>query len=48
MVGSRCAHFLGVPVPANAFPKTNERAEFWAKFGGEPETKATAPVAARA
>ena len=34
-----CA-FLGVPVPANAFPNTNERAEFWAKFGGEPGIEA--------
>ena len=32
--------FLGVPVPANAFPNTNERAEFWAKFGGEPGIEA--------
>ncbi|MEI4470829.1 sulfotransferase family protein [Frigidibacter sp. MR17.24] len=28
--------FLGVPVPDTAFPHLNERADFWANFGGEP------------
>ncbi|MDQ7080929.1 MAG: sulfotransferase [Paracoccaceae bacterium] len=28
--------FLGVPVPASEFPRSNARAEFWALFGGEP------------
>ncbi|WP_372621808.1 sulfotransferase family protein [Falsiroseomonas sp.] len=28
--------FLGVPVPATAFPRSNARDEFWAHFGGEP------------
>ena len=28
--------FLGVPVPATDFPRSNARAEFWALFGGEP------------
>ncbi len=28
--------FLNVPVPANAFPRSNARDEFWAHFGGEP------------
>lgn len=30
--------FLGVPVPAGAFPRSNARDEFWAHFGGEPAT----------
>ena len=30
-----CA-FLGVPVPASEFPRSNARDEFWAHFGGEP------------
>lgn len=29
--------FLGVPVPATAFPRSNARDEFWSLFGGEPE-----------
>jgi hypothetical protein len=29
-------HFLGVPVPATPFPRSNARDEFWALFGGEP------------
>lgn len=29
--------FLGKPVPGAAFPHANERAEFWEKFGGEPD-----------
>ena len=29
--------FLDVPVPAAPFPRSNERDEFWAKFGGEPD-----------
>ncbi|WP_193175920.1 sulfotransferase family protein [Oricola nitratireducens] len=29
--------FLDVPVPAKAFPRSNQRDEFWAKFGGEPD-----------
>jgi hypothetical protein len=28
--------FLGVPVPATDFPRSNARDEFWAHFGGEP------------
>jgi hypothetical protein len=28
--------FLGVPVPATPFPRSNARDEFWAHFGGEP------------
>jgi len=28
--------FLGVPVPAAPFPRSNARDEFWAHFGGEP------------
>jgi hypothetical protein len=28
--------FLGVPVPAGNFPRSNAREEFWAMFGGEP------------
>ena len=28
--------FLGVPVPATPFPRSNGRDEFWTKFGGEP------------
>lgn len=28
--------FLGVPVPAGEFPRSNAREEFWALFGGEP------------
>ncbi len=28
--------FLGVPVPAEAFPRSNPRAEFWDVVGGEP------------
>jgi hypothetical protein len=28
--------FLGVPVPATPFPRTNALNEFWAHFGGEP------------
>lgn len=28
--------FLGVPVPASNFPRSNAREEFWALFGGEP------------
>jgi hypothetical protein len=28
--------FLGVPVPADPFPHTHARAEFWDHFGGEP------------
>jgi hypothetical protein len=30
-----CA-FLGVDVPDTPFPRTNNRADFWAKLGGEP------------
>lgn len=30
-------NFLGVPVPATAFPRSNARDEFWALFGGEPD-----------
>ncbi len=30
-----CA-FLDVPTPDAPFPRTNDRAAFWAKFGGEP------------
>ena len=29
--------FLGVPVPAAPFPRTNGRDEFWTIFGSEPE-----------
>lgn len=36
--------FLRVPVPANAFPRSNARDEFWAHFGGEPAA-APAPLA---
>jgi hypothetical protein len=28
--------FLGVPVPAGDFPRTNARDDFWAMFGGDP------------
>lgn len=28
--------FLGAPVPATDFPRSNARDEFWAHFGGEP------------
>lgn len=28
--------FLGCPVPASPFPRSNARDEFWALFGGEP------------
>lgn len=28
--------FLGLPVPAGTFPRSNARDEFWAHFGGEP------------
>lgn len=28
--------FLDAPVPANPFPRSNARDEFWAHFGGEP------------
>jgi hypothetical protein len=28
--------FLGVPVPATVFPRSNPRAEFWDVVGGEP------------
>jgi hypothetical protein len=28
--------FLGCPVPASPFPRSNAREEFWALFGGEP------------
>lgn len=31
--GPLCA-FLGVPVPSEPFPRTNDRAEFWEKFSG--------------
>ncbi|MCB1489782.1 MAG: hypothetical protein KDJ88_20275 [Bauldia sp.] len=34
--------FLGVPVPATPFPRSNEREEFWAKFGGEPDSASPA------
>ena len=30
--------FLGVPVPASDFPRSNHRDEFWAHFGGEPDS----------
>lgn len=30
--------FLGVPAPEGDFPRSNARDEFWAHFGGEPET----------
>lgn len=30
-----CAH-LGVPVPAEPFPNTHPRKEFWVELGGEP------------
>jgi hypothetical protein len=33
--------FLGVPFPASAFPRSNMREEFWARFGGEPAEQAT-------
>lgn len=29
--------FLGLPVPASDFPRSNARDEFWAHFGGEPD-----------
>ncbi|MDJ0778199.1 MAG: sulfotransferase [Gammaproteobacteria bacterium] len=29
--------FLGVPVPAEPFPHSNPKKEFWEHFGGEPE-----------
>ncbi len=34
-----CA-FLDVPVPAEAFPNTSLREEFWAELGGEPDDMA--------
>ena len=40
--------FLGVHVPATPFPRTNERAEFWEKFGGEPASEASAPMVSHA
>ncbi|MEI4263332.1 sulfotransferase family protein [Roseovarius sp. D0-M9] len=38
--------FLDVPVPNTPFPRSHARDEFWAHFGGEPETPAPQVAAA--
>jgi hypothetical protein len=38
--GPLCA-FLGVPVPAVAFPRTNDRAEFWDLVAGKKQLTRT-------